>query len=132
MAKINLDGPGATAMLVIYGDPVGYCTTTFRGKWVSGRYKKYLRWKETVQGLAVARGLILPLRADEGSELEIETRAFFRNRTHSDPESVHRGVKDALFYGAKGKGDKYTGGTYAYPLYDATTPRVVVTLRRRR
>lgn len=39
-------------------------------------------------------------------------------------------MKDALFYGLKGKqgGDKYTGGSYDPPLYDKENPRVEITL----
>ena len=39
---------------------------------------------------------------------------------------MHKGVKDALFYGAVGVGDKYTGGAYSNPLYDKEHPRVEV------
>lgn len=130
MPQTSLDTPGATALLIIYADPVGYYSSTRRGQWIDPRAKKYHAWSKLVRDLSEARGLRLPLQAAEDVEVEVETQAYFRNRTHPDPENVHKGIVDALFYG--GKGDKYTGGKYGWPRYDADQPRVEVIIRRRK
>ena len=61
------------------------------------------------------------------------TRCYFSKGTHADPENVHKGIKDALFY-QKGGGtaDKYTGGGYLPPMYDKDNPRVEVIVRGRK
>lgn len=61
----------------------------------------------------------------EGARYFVQTVAFFRNGTHADPENVHKLLKDSLFYKVK-RGDKYTGGIYADPIYDKENPRVEV------
>ncbi len=104
--------------------PVGY--TILMGRW-GKRKTKYIEYKKLVQSLCPIE---LPLRADVTHPILVETQAYFEHGTHPDPENVHKGIKDALFYGLKGKGggDKYTGGSYDPPLYDKENPRVIVTL----
>lgn len=96
------------------------------GRW-NKRKRKYIEYKQLVQSLCPFE---LPLRASVEFPILVETQAFFEHGTHPDPENVHKGIKDALFYGLAGKGggDKYTGGSYDPPLYDRENPRVVVTL----
>lgn len=63
--------------------------------------------------------------------LRIQTRAFFENGVHSDPENVHKGIVDALFYNPDKKrrgSDKHTGGQFEPPLYDKANPRVEFTI----
>lgn len=109
----------------IEGDPVGYCTNNGR-QYNTKRKKKYLDYKMLVQQCAPIN---LPLEASRDEPLIITTVCYFRHGTHPDPENVHKGIKDALFYGAKGVGDKYTGGQYEPPLYDRQRPRVEVKIR---
>lgn len=107
---------------VVLGPPVGY--TTNNGRFYNTkRKKKYLDYKKLVQETCPFR---LPLESSKSAPVHIRTVAYFVNGTHPDPENVHKGVKDALFYGASGAGDKYTGGSYEPPLYDAKNPRVEV------
>lgn len=112
---------------VIYGPPVGY--TTNNGRFYNtARKKKYLDYKKHVQETCPFK---LPFEATKQNPVIITTRAYFVNGTHPDPENVHKGMKDAIFYvakGTKGSGDKYTGGHYSSPLYDAENPRVEVTV----
>lgn len=110
----------------IPGPPVGY--TIQLGRFANNKRKaKYVEFKKRVQSLSP---LALPLEASKEKPIIVETVAYFENGTHPDPENVHKGVKDALFYGLRGKGggDKYTGGHYEPPLYDKENPRVVVTV----
>lgn len=108
----------------IPGKPVGY--TIIAGKFYGGKRKtQYLNYKKLVQALLppTLRGLT----ATRERPVLILTQAYFENGTHPDPENVHKGIKDAIFYKAEG-GDKYTGGTYWAPHYDKQNPRVVVTV----
>ncbi len=127
------------ARFVIYGSPIGFKTTTKRGKW-SDNYKRYVVYKELVQREATAAGIKLPLQATKDRPLMIRTVAYFKNGKHPDPGNVQKGVCDALFYDQKkaamaklkgrkstGKGDdKYTGGSFPPPRYDKLNPRVIV------
>jgi hypothetical protein len=92
----------------------------------------YWKYCECVRLCARAAGAKLPLTAARNRPLMLFTRAYFSNGVHADPENVHKGIKDALFY-TKGKGtaDKYTGGQYLPPMYDPDNPRVEVILRHR-
>lgn len=117
----------------IPGPPVGYVTNNGRNYFNSKRKRAYLEYKKLVQQYAPEG--TLPMVATKEKPLHIETRAFFFNGVHPDPENVHKGVKDALFWKPKAKGskggstglaDKYTGGNYFPPLYDKNAPRVEV------
>jgi len=68
--------------------------------------------------------------ATRDKAIMVFTRCYFASGVHADPENVHKGVKDALFY-QKGGGtaDKYTGGGYLPPMYDKKNPRVEVIVR---
>jgi len=129
---------------VVPGIPIGFKTTTKRGKF-SKSYQKYASYKADVQREAKLAGIKLPLKATKDRPLMIRTVAYFKNGHHPDPGNVQKGVCDALFYdperaaiarmmGKKakvtGKGDdKYTGGSFPPPLYDAKNPRVIVIIK---
>jgi len=118
-----------TQTLNILGDPGGYYSQGARPNWK--RMKAYHAWKAYVQATAAAQGITLPLTAKADSPLIIGTRAFFRNGTHPDPENVHKGIVDALFYDPRKErrgSDKHTGGTFQPPMYDAENPRVEITI----
>lgn len=123
------------ARFIVYGDPVGYKTTTNRAKW-SKSYEKYIDYKKEVQSTAESVGIKLPLVATKKRPLMINTISYFRDGRHPDPENVNKGVRDALFYKEKSffnksrKGDdKYTGGSFVPPRYDKENPRVVVIVK---
>jgi isopentenyl diphosphate isomerase/L-lactate dehydrogenase-like FMN-dependent dehydrogenase len=123
------------AKFVVPGLAVGFKTTTKRSKF-NKDYQKYVKYKAFVQLLARASGMRLPLVATKDRPLMIRTVAYFKNGTHPDPENVHKGITDALFYredkvkGKTGKGnDKYTGGSFPPPLYDKDNPRVIVIVK---
>ena len=123
------------ARFIVYGDPVGYKTTTKRSKW-SDRYKEYVNYKAKVQECARNAGMKLPLVATKDRQLMINTIAYFRDGRHPDPENINKGVRDALFYKEKSyfnksrKGDdKHTGGHFVPPRYDKENPRVLVTVK---
>ena len=102
------------AFVFIPGDPVGYYAQGARPNW--GRMLRYREWKREVQAMVrLETGLRLPLSASAEEPAYIQTAAFFRSGVHPDPENVHKGVKDALFYHAKG-GDKWTAGRYEWPI----------------
>lgn len=135
------------AKFIVPGPAVGYKTTTSKSKLYNADYKKYVDYKELVQLYAKASGIKLPLVATKDRPLMIRTVAYFRDGNHPDPDNVNKGIRDALFYekdavvrrakkGVKitrrknGKGhDKYTGGSFPPPLYDAKNPRVIVTIK---
>ena len=108
----------------VCGPPVGYYA---EGKAPNQtRRRRYVEWKRLVAvELWQQCGIRVPLLARKEHPLVVRTVTWFRNGRHADPENVHKGVKDALFYNAKG-GDKYTGGSYDPPRYDPTNPRVDV------
>lgn len=108
----------------VHGDPVGYYAKGARPDWK--RYNKYVEYNKNVQLVAMANGVNFPLEASKENNLFIATYAYFKNGIHSDPGNVQKGICDALFYGAKGSGDKYTGGYFAPPMYDKADPRVEI------
>ena len=114
-----------TVCFTITERPQGYYA---RGSRPNGkRLKQYMQWRDTVRGYAMLALLRLPLRASKNVPLVIVTRSYFENGVHPDPENVHKGVVDALFYAKpKGSADKYTGGQFSPPLYDPERPRVEV------
>lgn len=121
----------------VEGDARGYTTTNRSKKGqkmkLSLAIRKYWAYCNVVRLRAKESGLRkLPLRAKKEEPLMLFTRCFFKNGVHADPENIHKGVKDALFY-EKGGGtaDKYTGGHYLPPMYDAKHPRVEVIVRGR-
>lgn len=126
---------------IVPGPPVGYKTTTVRGKW-SADFQKYASYAKFVRMCARRAGIKLPLFANEESPLFIKTIAYFKNRVHCDPGNVQKGICDALFYDEFGannvlgkkrrsrKGDdKFTGGSFPPPRYDKKNPRVVVVIK---
>lgn len=120
-----------TFQLEIPGPPVGY--TIQLGRFANTKRKRqYVEFKTRVQELAAAAGIPVPLEASKDEPILIITKAFFFNGIHPDPENVHKGVKDALFWKPrgtnKGAGDKYTGGSYSSPLYDKENPRTLVSI----
>lgn len=116
------------AVFEVPGQPVGYYTRGKAPNWK--RYNKYVAFKQKVQEHAKTAGVALPLVATRGQPLFISTHSVFKNGVHSDPENVHKGVVDALFYDKdrkrKGAGDKYTGGFFDPPRYDKLRPMVLV------
>lgn len=126
--------PSTEFRFIVEGPPVGYYS---EGKIPNRRRRSaYRLYKAQIQEVAAVVGLRLPLRASRQHPLWIETVAYFANGVHADPENVHKGVKDALFWQPKipgvkrkGGGDKYTGGSYAPPKYDAEHPRVEILIK---
>jgi len=119
----------------VEGDARGYTTTNRpkKGtKWnPSKAILKYWSYCDTVRFRAKEAGLRrLPLMAERNAPIMVFTRCYFSSGVHADPENVHKGVKDALFY-QKGGGtaDKYTGGGYLPPKYDEKNPRVEIIVR---
>ena len=113
----------------IEGPPVGYYVQGARPDWA--RLKKYRAWKAHVQTCAALAGIKLPLTASRDRPLQIATHAYFKTRVHADPENVHKGIVDALFWHPeKGKrgSDKHVGGEFNHPLYDKQRPRVFVVI----
>ena len=110
------------------GKPVGYYAI---GKHPNrDQMKAYHAYNKMVCVYARAAGITLPLIATKDAPLHIATEAWFYNGVHPDPENMHKGIKDALFWAPKGTprngGDKYTGGAYLPPRYDKDNPRVKV------
>ena len=112
----------------VLGDPKGHVAVTQRSKWKDPRAEEIAAYKETVRRSAMAAKVHIPVTSSNYHPILIHTKAFFKNKLHSDPESVHRAVKDALWPHKNG-GDKYTGGRYDFPLYDPDKPRVEVEVR---
>lgn len=110
------------------GPPVGYYAEGKHPNWT--RQTKYTDYKKHVQACAAAAGIPRgSLVATKERPLIIHTWAYFRNGVHPDPGNVQKGICDALFYGSrrsKGTSDKYTGGSFPPPRYDADNPRVEV------
>lgn len=113
------------ASFTIHGKPVGYYSTTHKGVWTDPRVKKYHAWRDEVRRAASKAGITLPLVATEMHPLIILTVATFANRVHPDPENVHKGIVDALFYMSKAEraifkkssSDKHVGGAFSPPAY---------------
>lgn len=122
---------GNRVEFVLFDDPVGY-TPNFKGRRWTKRAKKYIEYKEYVQGVVreIEQKFGVEIAVGQFNRpVYIRTAAFFRNGIHPDPENVHKGIKDALWWkpkGDRGLGDKYTGGTYEPPMYDDDNPRVHV------
>lgn len=120
---------------ILFDDPVGYAINIGgQGARFNPRVEKYQEYKEYVQDVLAEiftrYGVGVPAATQE-RPVRITTAAFFRHGTHPDPENVHKGIKDAIFWRPKSerkgtKGDKYTGGTYEPPMYDPQNPRVHV------
>ena len=113
-------------------NPVPYKRTTQGGTWDKG-YKKYQQWKAQVQACCIQQA---PKKLqfqwvkmggkhiiDRKAPFWVRTVIFFKDRTHSDPDNVHKGINDALF-----KNDKYVSGEYWF-FYDIEDPRVEVSVR---
>jgi len=122
--------------VVIPGKPRGYYSVGARPDWK--RKNAYHDWCKDMRGYFGICGHDIPFRPTKDRRLFIWTRAWFPNGTHSDPENVHKGLKDALCYEVvkdkKGKpkrkrgggSDKHSGGCYDAPLYDKANPRLEV------
>ena len=107
-----------------------HVTVTWRSKHNrdNRRATRIAAYKEDVRKSAMIAGAHIPATPSKMKPVVISTRAYFRNERHGDPESVHKVIKDALWPARQG-GDKYTGGSYDPPLYDAKNPRVEVEVR---
>jgi hypothetical protein len=120
---------------VVEGAASGYTTTNRAKKGqkhkVSKAILKYWAYCDRVRLRAKEAGLRkLPLQPSKEQPLMFFTRCYFKSGVHPDPENVHKGVKDALCYQrGGGTADKYTGGGYLPPEYDAQNPRVEVIVR---
>lgn len=105
------------------GRPVGYYA---QGKFPNWKRKiKYEDYKRNVQRCMMAAG-VKDLFATKERPLWIHTTAYFPNGVHPDPGNVQKGIVDAMFWGQSSSRDKYTGGSFAPPLYDTDNPRVEV------
>ena len=106
-------------LLHIPGKAIGYCTHGSRQSW--DRKVQYYNYKKRVQWTATERRIRLPLVATEERPVFIRTQLFCKKRIHADPENIHKGIVDALFYekkkGAKGTKDKHCGGVFQPATY---------------
>jgi hypothetical protein len=112
----------------IEGEPVGYTIALQRH---APRVKRYHAYCELVRVAALQAGVALPVEATEAQPVYLYTQAVYRCRRFPDPENVHKGIKDALFYrrrrAGRGHGDdRWTGGQYEAPAF-AETPADVGT-----
>lgn len=107
--------PIRSVAFAIPGHAIGYYTRGAKPNWT--RMKEYHAYKLTVQEYASRAGIDLPVTAVETVPVIVTTQLYSRNRVHHDPENVHKGIVDALFYGAKG-GDKHVGGRFDPAIYD--------------
>lgn len=130
---------------VVPGKCRGYTTTNAKSEKKSKAILAYWKYCKFVRLCASAAGVRpVPLVSTRERPIMLFTRAFFENGVHADPENVHKGIKDALFYCKKiklpkgvkwvgerpnGTADKYTGGHYLPPMYDKRNPRVDVIVR---
>lgn len=96
--------------------------------------KRYMSWAKDARGHAAIQN-VPPLEASQEKPLLVHTRAFFKDRKHSDPENIRKAVVDSLFYESRGRGgkrssarDKYVGGACAVPCYDKDAPRIEVVI----
>lgn len=106
----------------IPGKPVGYFAVQRKfHDWK--RENAYHGYMAKTRVFARQADIRTPLLATLAKTKFIYTCAFFEDGHHADPENVHKGIKDALFYGSN---DKYTWGVYLWPLYDKDNPRVEV------
>ncbi len=116
---------------VVPGKPLGYTTHNRSndrgGNKISAAVGAFWNYCKHVRKCAEAQcGVAMPLESSPENPWYIFTVAMFPTKNHADPENVHKGIKDALFYKAK-CGDKYTGGAYVEPFYDKNYPCVLVT-----
>lgn len=117
-----------TVAFTVPGDPVPHYQTTYRGKRVDPRSLKAMKYKDDVLWCSAGARQSIPQTLTMMRPAIVHTRCYFRGNVHPDPESVHKLIKDALWPSSAG-GDKYTGGSYDPPLYDAINPRVEVEVR---
>ena len=121
--------------VVIGGKPVGYYSHGLVPN--QDRARAYHDYNQKlIQQLALQR--IQRPQATPQSPSCIITRAWYPDFTGCDPENVHKGIKDALFYLSKDEkiiarlrkepvyGDKYTYGAYYPYAVDKDSPRVEV------
>lgn len=125
--KIN----NTIAKFVVPGKPVGY-TTTNRGGGKSKSILMFWEYCKYVRMYANRAGIKTPLESSYEDPISIRVVSYFSNKVHADTGNIEKGIKDALFYGAKKPGDKYTGGSYSPPKYDKENPRAVVYITKRK
>lgn len=110
-----------------YGVPLGF--TVARNMAIPAR-RSAEGWAHDFQTyLAHEFGEDFHLEATEDSPVWVATRAWYSHKVHCDPENTHKLAKDILFRspldsGKTNNSDKYTGGVYDSPRYDASTPRL--------
>lgn len=114
---------------IVPGRPQGYYAQGSHPNWT--RMNEYHAYKIHVQECARQAGISLPLHSTKEKPLYVAVEPFFQNGVHCDPGNVQKGVCDALFWTPKGSpvkrgSDKFTGGHFPWPYYDAKNPRVVV------
>ena len=114
---------GLSVEFFVPGDPVGYTIALNKR---ADRVRRYHGFCERVRWEARRAGVPLPLMATKDRPAYIYTQAVFKGQRFPDPENVHKGVKDALFYATRGRGrgrgdDRWTGGLYEAPAF-AETP----------
>lgn len=133
----------------VFGPPVGYYaqgrSRPKKGSKTWLRMIKYHDYQRTVRQVAAMAGIKLPVKATSDHPLKFTTISYFSSKVHPDPENVHKGIKDALFWEpkddmskfvrkmngeTKGTADKYTAGYYDAPLYDKENPRVEVIIEK--
>lgn len=114
-------------LFTVPGLPLGYYAEGRTPNWT--RKRRYEEYKGVVKKVALMAGLQTPiLGVDERNPVWVHCEPYYLNRKHCDPGNVQKGVCDALFWGMRGGGgDKYTGGSFTPPRYDAS-PRVDVTV----
>ena len=116
---------------VVLGVPRGFLARTWgRRKPKKDSEKKrvarYLTFRDNVVIASRQARCMTPLKASKDLICIVETKAFFNTGNFPDPENVHKGLVDALFYGTEGAGDRWCGGWFAPPLFDKKNPRVEV------
>jgi hypothetical protein len=109
------------------GKPQAFIAVWATQDWT--RRRNYMSWTKAVRDVAALHGAV-ELFASKDHPLHVHTRAWFADGRHGDPENIHKAVVDALFYREKKAGpmDKYTGGAYSPPKYDADRPRVEIVI----
>ena len=118
--------PTRAIRITIPGEPLGYNTAlrSWNRKSVSVR-----KWYVKVCEYFNKAGVSTPLFADDVYPVHIHVTAYYGSARHCDPGNTHKGLIDALFYKSVGPGDKFVGGSFDVPLYDAENPRTEVEMR---
>ena len=88
------------------GNPMGYYSTTHRGKWVDPRALKYTAWKRHVVECWLEKFGKYPDFKRNGN-YQLNVTCYFKNEIHYDPENVRKGISDSIFH----TGDKHVWGS---------------------